>query len=170
VHATHVLLFDIDQVDRTPVARIAAGGWSDHLAPADAPPKIAAVMQRYLRLHLDAKLDRPQTVRHARDALHRLMRWLAAAHPAITSLAELHREHAEEFLCWLGAQTNQHTGEPLSLTTRRSVVTLITRFVTETAAWQWDDVPARVLFTRADIRRSTDRCLGSSPITNSPRS
>jgi integrase len=151
VHATHVLLFDIDQVDRTPVARIAAGGWSDHLAPADAPPKIAAVMQRYLRLHLDANLDRPQTVRHARDALHRLMRWLAAAHPAITSLAELHREHAEEFLCWLGAQTNQHTGEPLSLTTKRSVVTLITRFVTETAAWQWDDVPARVLFTRADI-------------------
>jgi hypothetical protein len=57
----------------------------------------------------------------------------------------------------------------LSLTTRRSVVTLITRFVTETAAWQWDDVPARVLFTRADIP-STDRCLGSSPITNSPRS
>jgi integrase len=34
---------------------------------------------------------------------------------------------------------------------RRSVVTLITRFVTETAAWEWDDVPARVLFTRADI-------------------
>jgi hypothetical protein len=31
------------------------------------------------------------------------------------------------------------------------VVTLITRFVTETAAWDWDDVPARVLFTRGDI-------------------
>ncbi len=34
---------------------------------------------------------------------------------------------------------------------RRIVVTLITRFVTETAAWGWDDVPARVLFTRGDI-------------------
>lgn len=151
VHATHVLLFDIGQVDRTPVARIAAGHWSHHLAPADAPAKIAAVIERYLRLHLDANLDRPQTVRHARDALHRLVRWLAAVHPEITSLAELHRKHAEEFLRWLGAQTNQHTGQPLSLTMRRSVITLITRFVTETAAWQWDDVPARVLFTRADI-------------------
>jgi hypothetical protein len=42
-----------------------------------------------------------------------------------------------------------HAGSPISF--RRSVVTLITRFVTETAAWEWDDVPARVLFTRADI-------------------
>jgi len=109
------------------------------------------VLERYLRLHLDANLDRPQTVRHARDALHRLVRWMSAAHPEITSLAELHREHAEEFLRWLGAQTNQHTGEALSPTTRRSIVTLITRFVTETAAWEWEDVPARVLFTHADI-------------------
>jgi integrase len=151
LHAIHVLLFDIGQVDRTPVARISSGHWSNHLAPADAPPKIAAVVERYLRLHLDANLDRPQTVRHARDALRRLARWVMTAHPEITSLADLHREHAEEFLGWLGAQTNQFTGDPLSLTTRRSVVTLITRFVTETAAWGWGDVPARVLFTRADI-------------------
>src|SRR5680860_1474688 len=34
---------------------------------------------------------------------------------------------------------------------RRSVVTLITRFVTETAAWGWNNVPARVLCTRSDI-------------------
>jgi len=30
-------------------------------------------------------------------------------------------------------------------------VTLLARFVNETAAWQWDDVPGRVLFTRGDI-------------------
>ncbi len=59
--------------------------------------------------------------------------------------------HAEEFLQWLGNQTNQWTGAPLSTTTRRSVITLITRFVSETAAADWDAVPARVLFTRADI-------------------
>jgi integrase len=41
-----------------------------------------------------------------------------------------------------------HAGSP---SFRRFVVTLITRFVTATAAWEWDDVPARVLFTRADI-------------------
>ncbi len=90
-------------------------------------------------------------MRHARDALRRLVTWMTDAHPEMTSLAELHREHAEEFLRWLGTRTNQQTGAPLSVSFRRGVVTLITRFVTETAAWSWDDVPARVLFTRADI-------------------
>jgi len=151
LHAVHVLLFDLGQVDRPPTGRVTAGSWVDRLAPPGAPPKIRAVIERYLRLHLDANLDRPQTVRHARDALRRLVNWMSEAHPEMASLADLHREHAEEFLGWLGTQTNQQTGAPLSISYRRGVVTLITRFVTETAAWGWDDVPARVLFTRGDI-------------------
>jgi len=149
LHAVHVLLFDLSQLDRPPTGRVTASSWVDHLAPSDAPSRIRT--ERYLRLHLDANLDRPQTVRHARDALRRLVTWMTVAHPEMASLADLHREHAEEFLRWLGAQTNQQTGAPLSVSFRRSVVTLITRFVTETAAWGWDGVPARVLFTRADI-------------------
>ncbi len=151
LHAVHVLLFDLGQLDRPPTGRVGTGTWVDQLAPPGAPPKIRAVIERYLRLHLDANLDRPQTVRHARDALRRLVTWMTDAHPEMTSLAELHREHAEEFLRWIGTRTNQQTGAPLSVSFRRGVVTLITRFVTETAAWSWDDVPARVLFTRADI-------------------
>ena len=151
LHAVHVLLFDLGQLDRPPTGRVTAGSWVDQLAPPEAPPKIRTVIERYLRLHLDANLDRPQTVRHSRDALRRLVTWMTNAHPEMTSLADLRREHAEEFLRWLGMQTNQQTGAPLSVSFRRSVVTLITRFVTETAAWSWDDVPAHVLFTRADI-------------------
>lgn len=48
-------------------------------------------------------------------------------------------------------RTSQHTGVPLTMTTRRSVIMLLTRFINETAAWQWDAVPGRVLFTRGDI-------------------
>ena len=151
LHAVHVLLFDLGQVDRPPTGRVTAGSWADRLAPPGAPPKIRAVIERYLRLHLDANLDRPQTVRHARDALRRLVTWMGEAHPEMASLVDLHREHAEEFLGWLGTQTNQQTDAPLSVSYRRTVVTLIARFVTETAAWGWDDVPARVLFTRGDI-------------------
>jgi hypothetical protein len=69
LHAVHVLLFDLGQVDRPPTGRAAAGSWVDRLAPPGAPPKIRAVIERYLRLHLDANLDRQQTMRHARDAL-----------------------------------------------------------------------------------------------------
>lgn len=151
VHAAQVLLYDRGQTDRPPLGRVDAGSWKDHLAPQDAPPKVRTVLERYLRLHLDANLDRPQTVRHARDALRRLVGWMGQAHPEMTSLADLHREHAEEFLRWLGTRTNRQSGAPLSASYRRTVVTLITRFVTETAAWSWDEVPARVLFTRGDI-------------------
>ena len=154
LHAAHVLLFHIGQVDRPPTGRVDAGTWVQQLTPPGTPPRIRAVVERYLRLHLDANLDRPQTVRHSRDALRRLVEWLAATHPEITNLDQLHREHAEEFLRWLGAQTSQHTGAPLAMTTRRSVVTLLARFVNETAAWQWNDVPARVLFARGDIPKT----------------
>lgn len=155
LHAAHVLLFNIGQVDLPPRAgRRDAGTWTDRLAPADAPPAITTVVERYLRLQLEANLERPQTVRHARDALRRLLVWLAEAHPEVTSLAELTRTHAEEFLRWLGAQRNSHTGAPLALTTRRSIVTLLAGFVTDTARWHWDDVPGRVIFTRADIPKT----------------
>lgn len=151
LHSAHVLLFHIGQVDQAPSARIDAGSWVDRLAPEQTPPAIRVVIERYLRLHLDANLDRAQTVRHFRDALRRLVVWLAAAHPEITNLDQLHRHHAEEFLRWLGSQTSQLTGAPLTTGTRRSVITLLARFVNETAAWGWSDVPGRVLFTRGDI-------------------
>jgi site-specific recombinase XerD len=134
LHAPHVLLFDLGQVDRPPTRRVTAGSWVDRLGPPGAPPKMRAVIERYLCLRLNANLDRPQTVRPARDALRRLVTWMGEAHPEIASLADLHREHAEEFLRWLGTQTNQQTGAPLSISFRRTAVTLITRFVTETGA------------------------------------
>jgi len=154
LHAAQVLLFNTGQIDRPPASRVDAGTWTDHMTPPGAPPRIAAVIERFLRLHLGANLDRPQTVRHFRDALHRLVRWLAVEHPDVVSLDELHRSHAEGFLRWLGAQNSTHTGAPLALTTRRSVITLLARFVNETAAWGWDDVPGRVLFLRGDIPKT----------------
>jgi hypothetical protein len=169
LHAAHVLLFNIGQVEEPPAGRADAGSWVDRLAPEFAPPRVRTVLERYLRLHLQANIDRPQTVRHARDALRRLVTWMAEAHREMTSLAELHREHAEEFLRWLGIQVSQHNGAPLSVSLRRTVITWITRFVTGTAAWGWKDVPGRVLFTPTS-RRSRGRCPGSSPATSSPRS
>jgi hypothetical protein len=153
LYATHMLLFDIGQVGFAPPGGRDRDDWASpgRMVPASAPPRIAAVVERYLQLKLEANLDRPQTVRLARDALRRLLAWLAEAHPEVQTLAELTREHAEEFLRWLGTQRNKWTGEPLALTTRRSVITLITGFVADTASWKWADVPGRVIFTRADI-------------------
>lgn len=58
---------------------------TDRLAPSDSPLRIWAVIERYLRLHMDANLDRPQTVRHFRDALCRLVVWLRRIRRSSTS-------------------------------------------------------------------------------------
>lgn len=154
LHAAHVLLFQAGQIDPPPAGRRDRGTWTDRMVTTQTLPRIRSVVERYLRLELEANLDRPQTVRHARDALRRLLVWLAEAHPEIVTLAELTREHAEEFLRWLGQQCNSFTGAPLALTTRRSIITLLAGFVNDTATWKWDDVPGRVLFTRADIPKT----------------
>jgi len=74
LQAAHVLLFHNGQVTEPPLdARRDAGDWTRRLVPVPAPPAVTAVVERYLRLRLEANLDRPQTVRHARDALRRLL-------------------------------------------------------------------------------------------------
>ena len=151
IHAAHVLLFNIGQINTPAAGRIDACNWGDKILPNDVPPKIRVVVERYVRLHLDANIDRPETVRHARDALRRLTQWLASAHPEITSLAELRREHAEDFLRWAGELTSKHTGLPLASTTRRQLITNLTVFMNQTATWGWEDTPGRVLFTNGDI-------------------
>jgi hypothetical protein len=89
LHAAHVLLFNIGQVQEPPTGRIGAGTWVDRLAPECTPPKIRGVLERYLRLHLQANLDRPQTVRHARDALRRLVRRSPAQKVSIRPISNL---------------------------------------------------------------------------------
>ncbi|MDJ0363467.1 site-specific integrase [Rhodococcus sp. H29-C3] len=155
LNAAHLLLFTIGQVNTEPPGRIDAGSWTAHLTPVKTPPLIRAVVDRYLKLHLEASLGREQSVRHFRDALRRLVLWLCEAHPEVENLDQLTREHAEEFLRWLGEQTSQQTGLPLAVSTRRSIVTLLARFVSDTASWGWEDVPGRVLFARGDIPRIT---------------
>ena len=77
VHATHVLLYNIGQVAEQPTCGTVPKtlDWSDRLLPEPCPPSIRAVVERYLRLRLDAKFDRPQTVRLARESLRRFINW-----------------------------------------------------------------------------------------------
>jgi hypothetical protein len=46
--------------------------WTDRLLPEPCAPAIREVIERYLRLRLEARFDRPQTVRLAREGLRRL--------------------------------------------------------------------------------------------------
>lgn len=150
IQAAHVLMFDRGQLATPPAGRVVMKRWEDDLLPEAAPPRIRAVVERYLQLYVDARTLRRSTLLQMRDALRRFVYWLSQAHPEMSSLADLKRGHAEEFLSWLGQERSKHTGKLLVANTRRQVITSLTRFVTETAAWNWEDVPGRVVFTRAD--------------------
>ncbi|MFJ5695103.1 hypothetical protein ACIP9X_14810 [Arthrobacter sp. NPDC093125] len=68
VHTLHVLLFNAGQITEAPVTETRhRESWEQELLPEPCPPRIRAVVERYLRLRLEAKIDRPQTVRNARD-------------------------------------------------------------------------------------------------------
>ena len=88
-------------------------------------------------------------------------------HPEITNLGQL-RPRARRGVPALVRRTDQPAHRrPLAVTHRRCMVTLITRFCRETAAWGWDDVPGRVLFTRARHPRIPETLPRFIPATSS---
>jgi len=155
VHATHVLLFNIGQVVEPPTwGTIAkAVDWSDRLLPEPCPPRIRTVVERYLRLRLDAKFDRPQTVRLSRESLRRFINWLSTEHPEIENLERVGRGIAEEYLQWLPTYISKNTSQPLAVTTVKHEVNALAAFCRDTGVWGWKDVPGKPLFTLRDTPR-----------------
>lgn len=154
LHATHVLLYNVGQVTTAPsIGTRTIENWTDRLLPEPCPPKIRAVIERYLQLRLDAKLDRPQTVHNARQALRRFVNWLGVHDTEITSLAQVDRATIEEYMRWLPTCPSQHTGQPLATTTVKHELNVIAGFCRDTAVWEWADVPGRPLLTSRDTPR-----------------
>ncbi|MEV8133523.1 tyrosine-type recombinase/integrase [Pseudarthrobacter oxydans] len=154
VHCLHVLLFNIGQVTRPPTSGTRRRkSWEENLLPEPCPPRIRAVIERYLSTRLEAQFDRPQTVRIAREGLRRFVNWLGREHPDITSLAQLDRALVEEYLRWLPTYTSQTTGQPLQVTTRKHEINAIGAFCRDTGMWGWDDVPGGPLLTTRDAPR-----------------
>lgn len=155
VHATHVLLYNIGQVAERPTSGTTPRPptWAERLLPEPCPAPIRAVVERYLRLRLDAKLDRPQTVRLARESLRRFVNWLSADHPDITNFSRVDRSIAEEYLKWLPTYLSKNTGKPLAVTTLKHEINALAAFCRDTAVWGWTDVPGKPLFTVRDTPR-----------------
>ena len=124
--------------------------------PAGHPAAIAAPIDRWLSGRLQTT-DRAESVRHARDAFRYLLRWLADAHPEITSLAELTRDHVEGYLAHLHDHINPRSGKPLAARTRYVYISPLLQFFRETSQWGWDDVPSRPLLGRSDLPKTPSR-------------
>ncbi|WP_231137740.1 tyrosine-type recombinase/integrase [Rhodococcus opacus] len=154
LHATHVRLYNVGQVTAAPrIGTRTVENWTDRLLPEPCPPKIRAVIERYLQLRLDAKLDRPQTVHNARQALRRFVNWLGENHRQVSSFAQVDRAIIEEYMRWLPTCPSQHTGLPLATTTVKHELNAIAGFCRDTAVWGWAEVPGRPLLTSRDTPR-----------------
>jgi integrase len=157
LHAVHVLLFNTGQVSQPPLPGTQhAASWADELMPGPGAAAVRLTAERYLRLRLDAGLDRPQTVRLARAALRRFTGWLTSQHPEITSFAGVTRTVIEEYLQWLPGQISARTGTPLRVSTVKHEINNIAAFFRDTAIWGWSDVPGHPLLTGRDAPRTPE--------------
>ncbi len=157
LHVLHVLLFNTGQISREPTHGLRSDViWKQQPVPPGTAPAIAAPVERWLTGRLQTT-DRAESVRGTRDAFRYLLRWLAEAHPEITSLTELTREHIERYLTHLHERINPRNGKPLAARTRHTYISPLLQFFRETSQWGWDDVPSRPLLGRSDLPKLPSR-------------
>lgn len=118
-------------------------------------PQMRAVVDRYLATR--RLTGRPGTIKHFEMSLRRFMKWLAAAHPEITSWAMVNRDHILEFADALQMQPSRSTGNPLGTLTKRGVMSNLSVFFREVSSWGWQDVPASPLLGAGDIPKIPER-------------
>lgn len=113
------------------------------------PPRMQAVVDRWLA----ARRLTDRSVKRFELALYRFMVWLAHRQPAITNFADVDRAAVLEYVAHLAEQPSPRTGRPLGVLARRNHISAVSQFFSNTAAWAWDDVPARPLLGVGDLPR-----------------
>lgn len=153
-HRLQLTLFHEGRVDTLarPMTRepVTVSGWQP-VAPSYRQAALRYVDQ--VRLSL-----RPSTVKHIEQHLRVFGRWLAQAHPEVTSCADLTRDHIEEFKAWLATSISPRTGKPLARTSIKEQLINLSCFFDRAAAWGYPDAPTRPLLYGADLPR-VDRPL-----------
>lgn len=127
----------------------------DRLSAAVGPPEIRRAMTAYLTAR-SAQL-RPGSITGMANDLACFGEFLRAAHPQITSLHELARDHIEEFTAFARTRGyrghragEQHTVGPAAAA--HAMITLRC-FLDDITAWGWAEAPARRLVFSSDIPR-----------------
>lgn len=82
--------------------------------------------------------------------------WLQEAHPDVSSVADLTRQHIEG---WKLYESNRlHAGHPLRKGTIRTRLSFLGSFFNYLTAWGWQDAPDRLLIFRHDFPRRDEHC------------
>jgi integrase len=124
--------------------------------PLSCKPRIAAVMDRFIAER--ALVLRPESMTSLRGGLRRFGLWMDTERPQIESLAELTRADLVAFMQAVHRLRKiKHPDQPVSPAYRADIISTIAVFFRHAALFEWDDVPARPLITRADMPHRIQR-------------
>jgi site-specific recombinase XerD len=122
-------------------------GW-DQLAAVI--PDTVTPMRRYLDQL--ASILRPGSVNGADLALRSLAAFLTEQAPEVRVIADIRRQHIEDFRTWLTARSGYRTGRLTPATLAHRLGTLRMFFV-RISDWDWPEAPARIPIIPADLPR-----------------
>lgn len=124
--------------------------------PLSSKPRIAAVLDRFVAER--ALVLRPESMTSLRGGLRRFGLWLDTERPNVESLAELTRTDMVAFMeAVRQLRKIKHPDEIISLAYRAGIISTVAVLFRHAALFEWDDVPARPLITRADMPHGIQR-------------
>ena len=115
---------------------------------------IRQVLLRYVQAR--SAVLRPKSVESLVNDLLPFADYLAAYHPAITSLRQLHRDHIEGYLAWhldpaLAGPGTSLRGPPISAAIAQPAVLSLRNMLDDIAASGWAEAPACPHRSAADV-------------------
>ncbi len=144
VNQLHTVLFHRGLIAQEPRKQMPS-----YMVRPTLPAKMQAVVDKWLATR--RLTGRPATVVRLERVLRGFYSWLRHHEPDIESFADVDREHVLHYLTTLSKEPTARTGKPLGLTSRASHISGLAMFFSQTAAWNFADVPGRPLLGPSDM-------------------
>jgi integrase len=130
------------------LAQIPRGASNEEWAElSETAPQLVATMRRYL-IQLTTFLA-PRSVDVADSTLRQLARWLTA-NTDVTVVADINRDHIEDYKLWLAVQPGS-SRPTMAKNTQRQRLRMIRIFLERLIEWDWPDAPGRNPILHGDI-------------------
>ena len=152
LHATRTVLYHLGAPVTAAVKHTAHLRWSWERHFTDIATDVGRALVAYLECAAGTRTR--STVLGIAGRLAHFARFVTAADPALTSLAQLDRQrHIEPYLAAVAAARNPHTAAALSASERRSRILTVGRMIDDIIEWGWTEAPTRRLIFPRDIPR-----------------
>jgi integrase len=97
------------------------------------------------------------TVLHAAVSLRRFIEHLSTTFPEMANFGAVKPTHMTSFLEAMTSEPRPRTGRPVSITSRRARAGTVARFLSDGAAWGWENFPTRPVLDVRDLPRLPNR-------------